>query len=80
MPRAGAQLALFTVLQFGIPCLGDGATHTGLGVQISVNILKIIPHKHAHRPTWFRQLSETSLLQVFLDCVKLVKPTIVLLP
>lgn len=35
-PHACAQLAFFTVVQFRVPCLGNAATHTGLGVQISV--------------------------------------------
>lgn len=37
---AGAQLNFYTRIQFRIFCLGNGDSHGGLGLPISVNLIK----------------------------------------
>lgn len=45
-----AQLRPPTPPWFRISCLGNGATHSGLGLPKPTNLIKIISYRHAHGP------------------------------
>lgn len=54
-----SSLSLLT--QHGLPCLGDGAAYSGLGLSTTINIIKTVPHRH--------ELQDST--QMILDWVKL---------
>lgn len=59
-PFACAQLNLSTLAEFGIPHLGNDAAPSGLGLPASVNFIKTVHHRYAHRLTEYGQsLTET---------------------
>lgn len=37
------------LLQFRTPCLGHGVTHSGLGLSVSIKLMKTNPHRHVRR-------------------------------
>lgn len=42
-------------IQLRTLCLGNGATYSGLGLPIEVNLIETVSHRHTHRHTQCRQ-------------------------
>lgn len=69
------QLHFSIFTKFRIPCLGNCATHSDLGLPISINLIKTIPYRSIHRPPKCRQsfFEESSLGDI--GCDKLIIKT-----
>lgn len=68
-------LSLIASLSYGpgIPWLGNGATHSGQFFLLEVT--KVIPHRHVHRPTRSRQFLTETLYQMIPDSIKFIIKT-----
>lgn len=66
-------LSFLSIVQFGTPCLGISAAHSGPGL---LTLSKIILHKQVHSPPNVENPSLKVSSQATLDWAVLTKPTI----
>lgn len=70
-----SQLSFSTLTQFRVPCLGNDATHSGLGYPTSISLNKIISYRHVQCrrafgwfyvvSSWWLKLTITKIFHYF---------------